>query len=193
MEHSLAVHPFATRADYYGMIDYFRNATNEHLLGMGVDRTRLPDREVWFEQAWRDHERAETDPERDRIFLAWLYDGEAVGHSSINQIKWNEQANAHLHLWRADLRQGGVGSEFFRRSISWYFDRYGFKRIFVEPFAENPAPNRVLEKLGFHFIEQYRTIPGPVNFEQDVNRYVMDVDRWRTNETTNHAAHTRSR
>jgi RimJ/RimL family protein N-acetyltransferase len=176
--HTLEVRPFATPSDYYGMIDYFRNASDEHLLRMGVDRSKLPAREVWFENAWRDHQRAETDPQRDRIFLAWVYDGEVVGHSSINQIKGTRQANAHLHMWRADLRKGGVGSEFFRRSITWYFEHFGFQRIIVEPYAENPAPNRVLEKLGFRFVERYRTIPGPVNFEQDVNRYEVDRSGW---------------
>ena len=41
-------------------------------------------------------------------------------------------------------------------------------------YAENPGPNRTLAKLGFRLIKRYRTVPGIINFEQEVNRYVMD-------------------
>jgi ribosomal-protein-alanine N-acetyltransferase len=160
------------------MIDYFHGLPADVMLRMGVDRDKLPAREVWFAHAWADHQLAETDPRRDRFFLAWLADGEMVGHSSINQIRWGEAAHAHLHLWRSDLRQAGIGSEFFRRSISVYFARFNLQIIHVEPRAENPAPNRVLEKLGFQFVKRYRTVPGPVNFEQDVNHYQIDRTTW---------------
>lgn len=36
--------------------------------------------------------------------------------------------------------------------------------------------NRVMPKSGFRFIKRYRTVPGPINFEQDVNRYVRVFD-----------------
>jgi RimJ/RimL family protein N-acetyltransferase len=160
------------------MIDYFREGSDEQLARMGVDRAKLPARADWFERVWRDHELPETDPRRDRFFLAWLLGDEVVGHSSINQITWGQQANAHLHLWRADLRRNGIGGEFFRQSITFYFQRFHLELIIVEPYAENPAPNRVLEKLGFTFVARYRTVPGPVNFEQDVNRYEVDRATW---------------
>ena len=35
------------------------------------------------------------------------------------------------------------------------------------------APNRVLEKAGFEFVKTDRTVPGPINFEQDVNCWHM--------------------
>jgi RimJ/RimL family protein N-acetyltransferase len=174
----LLVRPFESPADFYGMIDYFHSASDELLVRMGVDRSKLPPREVWFDHAWRDHQLPENDPRRDRFFLAWVLDGHVVGHSSINRITWGDSANAHLHLWRTDLRRAGIGSEFFRRSISIYFERFDLKVIYVEPHADNPPPNRVLEKLGFRFTERYRTVPGPVNFEQDVNRYEIDRVSW---------------
>jgi hypothetical protein len=31
----------------------------------------------------------------------------------------------------------------------------------------------VLEKLGFRFVRRYRTIPGVIAYEQDVNRYEL--------------------
>jgi RimJ/RimL family protein N-acetyltransferase len=172
------VRPFESRDDYRRMIDYYHDSPNELLQRMGVDRSKLPPREAWLERAWQDHQRAEDDPARERFHLAWLADGVVVGHSSINQIQWGRQANAHLHLWRADLRKSGIGSEFFRQSISFYFERFRLALVVVEPHADNPAPNRVLQKLGFRLVRRYHTVPGPINVEQDVNRYEVDRATW---------------
>jgi RimJ/RimL family protein N-acetyltransferase len=60
-----------------------------------------------------------------------------------------------------------------RRSANFYFEQFNLKRLVCEPWADNPAPNRVLEKLGFAFIRQYRTTPGVIAYEQDVNRYEL--------------------
>lgn len=167
----LIVRPFESPADFYGMIDYFRGAPPDLLERMGVDPSKLPSRAHWFDQAWRDHSLPVDDPRRDRVYLAWLVDGQLVGHSSANKIQWGDSAYAHLHLWRSDLRAAGIGSEFFRRSIEYYFKHLELRVIYVEPSATNAAPNRVLEKLGFTLARRYRTVPGPMNFEQEVNRY----------------------
>jgi len=92
--------------------------------------------------------------------LAWIYDGAQIGHSGVNQIKVGEEAYFHLHLWRPDLRKAGLGIQFCRKSIALYFDRLRLQRLWCEPFAGNPAPNRTVRKLGFEFVKQYRTVPG---------------------------------
>jgi len=168
----IKVLPFADRVDYARMVDYFLEGDDEFLLGMGVDRNKLPNREAWIEATWLDH--ARPDHEKERSYLKWLYDGNPVGHSSINQIRIGEHAFIHLHLWVRDLRRTGLGTMFFKASAAEFIRMYGFKRLYCEPFADNPAPNRVLVKAGFRFIKRYRTVPGPINFEQDVNRYVLE-------------------
>jgi RimJ/RimL family protein N-acetyltransferase len=160
------------------MIDYFLSGSPDFLAGMGVNHAKLPPRDFWFQRAWSDFQVPENDPKRDRFLVAWLVDGETIGHSSINRIKWGEEANAHLHMWRSDLRRSGLGVELFSKSVSLYFERFELKRLYVEPMAGNPAPNRTLAKLGFEFLERYRGVPSPVAFEQDVNRYVMPRERW---------------
>src|SRR5436190_1529697 len=52
-------------------------------------------------------------------------------------------------------------------------ERFNLQKLVCEPCAENPAPNRVLEKLGFAFVRRYRTIPGVIAYQQDVNRYEL--------------------
>ena len=178
MNATIAIRPFESRDDYRGMIRYFHSASDELLVRMGVDRGRLPAPDVWLQQAWADHELDEQDPTRERFHVAWLLDDELIGHSSINQLRWGELAYAHLHLWRRDLRRDGIGTELFRRSLSLYFERFDLRRIFVEPNAGNPAPNAVVRRLGFRFVKAHRTVPGPLNFEQDVNLWEMDRGRW---------------
>ena len=53
---------------------------------------------------------------------------------------------------------------------------FSLKRIYCEPYALNPAPNHVVPKCQFRFVKRYRTIPGAINFEQDVNQYVREFD-----------------
>jgi RimJ/RimL family protein N-acetyltransferase len=80
----------------------------------------------------------------------------------------------HLHLWNAPIRRAGLGTELLRRSIRMFFRRFDLNSLYCEPYAENAAPNRVLSKAGFRLLKRYRTSPGLISFEQEVNRYGMD-------------------
>ena len=168
---SIQVRPFSTRAEYEMMADYFCHGDKAFLRGMGVDPTRLPDRDEWVESLLLDHEK--PDDQKDRLYLLWLIDGEPIGHSSINKIVPGAEAYIHLHMWKAELRRAGLGTELVRKSVAYCFERFYLQKLVCEPFADNVAPNRVLEKLGFRFIRRYTTTPGATAFEQDVNRYEL--------------------
>ena len=167
----IEVRPFSSREEYELMLDYFYKADEPFLRGMGVDPLKLPPRDKWLDALLVDHEKPDT--ERDRFYLIWIFRGERVGHSSINKIIHGTEAFIHLHLWNSKLRKAGLGMEFARRSANFYFERFNLKKLVCEPWAENPAPNRVLEKLGFTFVRRYRTIPVVIAYEQDVNRYEL--------------------
>ena len=169
---NLEVRPFLSPAEYAGMIDYFTYADDSFLRGMGVERNKIPVKDKWLREVLTDHKA--TDDQRKRFYLAWFYHGEQIGHSSINKIEIGESAYFHLHMWRADLRRRGLGMELCKRSVQYYFERFRLKRLFCEPFADNPAPNNVLPKLGFKFVKRYWTIPGEICPEQEVNRYVLE-------------------
>lgn len=173
MDAAITVRPFTGRPEYEQMVDYFVDADDEFLRGMGVDRSKLPSREDWIAAALRDHDR--PNHQKDRAYLAWIHDGVTIGHSSINKIIVGEEAYIHLHLWTRGQRRNGLGTALFRLSADWFAEAFALKRLYCEPYAENPGPNRVLQKSGFQFVTRYRTIPGPINFEQDVNRYVWDI------------------
>ena len=170
-EEELVVRAFSHQLEYEGMVNYFHGADDAFLHGMGVEREKLPQREEWLSQLLLDHQVDES--ARDRVYLAWIYGGEQVGHSSLARLKIGEEAYIHLHLWRSDLRRAGLGAEFFKRSVNFAFEKFRLQRLWCEPCAANPAPNRVLTKLGFRLVGHYRGVPGPINFEQDVNRYEL--------------------
>jgi hypothetical protein len=54
------------------------------------------------------------------------------------------------------------------------------KKLFCEPYALNPAPNKTLEKIGFEFVKEYITTPGWINFEQPVKLWMMDFEKFKT-------------
>ena len=168
----IEVRPFTSAQEYEGMVDYFLGSDDAFLRGMGADRGLLPTREGWLRSLLADH--ANPDETKDRLYVAWFYEGRQIGHSSVNRIRVGEDAFFHLHLWRPELRKAGLGLELCRRSIEIYFDRLRLQRLWCEPYAENPAPNRTLPKLGFRFVKRHRTVPGPINFEQDVNLYCLE-------------------
>lgn len=173
MDAVIAVRPFAGRVEYERMVDYFLSAEDTFLRGMGVDRSKLPSREDWVSAVLRDHDR--PNDQKERAYLAWSYDDVAIGHSSINRIRIGEEAFIHLHLWSPPSRRGGLGTRFFSASAERFARDFSLKRLYCEPRAENAGPNHVLPKCGFVFVKRYRTIPGSINFEQDVNRYVWTV------------------
>ncbi len=169
----IRIRPFSEQRDYERMIDYFLGADDVLLLAMGVDRKRFPKREVWLEAVLEDH--ARSDSMKDRSYLAWEYEGTPVGHSSINKIKLGEEAYIHLHLWASNLRKAGLGMRYFQASVAEFMRMFELKRLYCEPYAENPGPNHVLLKSGFRFIKRYRTNPSAHTFDQDVNRYVLET------------------
>jgi RimJ/RimL family protein N-acetyltransferase len=168
----LGIRPFSCKTDYERMIDYFIKADQAFLLGMGVDPRKIPSKEGWLERLLPDLEREDT--EKQTYYLGWFYDGVPIGHSNVNKIKYGEEAYIHLHIWIPEFRKAGLGVEFLRESSNAFIRKFALKNLYCEPYAENPAPSRLLSKLGFRFVKRYRTVPGIINFEQDVNRYVIE-------------------
>lgn len=155
---------------------YFVEADEAFLKGMGVDRGKVPPLKTW-----RDLLGGFLDcplEECSAHFVIWERNGEAVGHSNVNQTVLGERANMHLHLWQADDRRSGLGSAFLPATLDRYFETFRLERIVCEPYARNPAPNRTLPALGFESSGTLVTVPGWLNFEQRVNTYILHRDRW---------------
>src|SRR3984893_17672901 len=115
----IEVRPLSSREEYELMLDYFYEADDRFLRGMGVDRLKLPQRDQWLDSLLVDHEK--PDKESDRFYLVWIFRGQRVGHSSINKIIHGTEAFIHLHLWNSQSRRAGLGTEFVRRSANFFF------------------------------------------------------------------------
>jgi len=158
------------------IVGYFHNADTQFLRGMGVDPAKMPDPDCWMQTITDDLNKPPN--EKQFHYLIWEIDGQPAGHSNINKIVYGDNARMHLHLWQSDKRQSGNGSWFVRESLRHYFELFVLQKLFCEPCALNPAPNKTLPKCGFSFVEQYEGIPGWINYHQQVNRWVLRREDW---------------
>lgn len=159
-------------ADVDYRIDYFHNASDEYLRGLGVDRARLPSREQWH--AFYEEDYAKPIAERANYSLLWVLDDQIVGFSTTDRIVFGVEAFMHLHVAEESLRGRGLGSRFVRASTAVYFDVLALQRIFSEPNAFNVAPNRALQNAGFTYLFSHETTPGPYNLFQVTTRWVLE-------------------
>jgi len=163
--------------DVAPLTDYWMSAGDDFLTGMGVDLARMPTREEW-ENMLREQLRTPLE-EKKSYCLIWLLAGEPIGHSNVNKIIFGQEAFMHLHLWRKAERQKGLGLTLVKMSLPYFFEKLLLKKIYCEPYALNPAPNKTLEKAGFTFVKTFRGIPGWLNFEQDVNLWELSLEKFR--------------
>lgn len=163
-----------TKEDIGAIASYWLDSDTDHMIGMGVELSKLPKREDWEQMLIK--QISTPLEEKQSYALIWLLDGKAVGHCNINKIQFGEEAYMHLHLWDGVHRQKGMGVELVRMSIPYFFKNYQLKRLYCEPYALNEAPHRTLKKLGFRLVKEYITTPGFINFEQPVKLWVLKGD-----------------
>jgi|SRR5690606_15604717 len=159
--------------------DYWFCADAAYLRGMGVDVQKLPRREDFTAML-----RAQIEQPyhlKKSYALIWLADGTPVGHSNVSPFTFGETAFMHLHLWQTENRRAGMGSQFVKMSLPYYFQNLNLKTLFSQPYALNPAPNKTLPKAGFEFVKKYTTTPGVFCFEQEVNLWKMEREDYEKN------------
>lgn len=166
------------------LVDYWLNSDPEFMIGMGVDLQKIPRRDELTQMLAGPIEADLKD--KKSYALIWEMDGKPVGHSNINNIEMGKKATMHLHIWIQNERKRGYGSQLVRMSLPYYFENFELEELWCEPYALNPAPNRTLKKVGFEFVKRYRTIPGYLNFEQEVNQWKMTRQQYLTIEANNH-------
>jgi RimJ/RimL family protein N-acetyltransferase len=164
-------------SDIEPLSDYWFKSDPQFLINMGVDLAKMPAREDW--ERMLNEQIRQPYQEKQSYCVIWLADNEPVGHSNVNRIIFGEEAFMHLHIWAPLNRTKGMGAEFVKLTLPWFFKNIQLKKICCEPHSLNPAPNKTLEKLGFEFIKEYVTVPGWINFEQTVKHWELTYDRFR--------------
>ena len=157
------------------VVDYFVNAEADYLTGMGASKDKLPPREQWTAAIQKELDK--PNEEKQLYYVIWEVDGKSIGHSNINNISFGKEAFMHLHIWDKDRRFGN-GLELVRQSIPKYFQHFELEKLRCEPYALNPAPTKVLEAVGFEFVETYETTPSIICFPQLVRRYEMTKSKF---------------
>jgi RimJ/RimL family protein N-acetyltransferase len=164
-------------ADIELITRYWLTADPAFLHGMGVDTSKMPSKENWLQML--SEQLRQSYPEKKSYCLIWLVDQEPVGHSNVNKIKFGEEAFMHLHLWKTDVRTRGFGELLVKKSLPYFFKNLQLKKLYCEPYALNPAPNKVLQKVGFSFVKEYQTTPGWINFEQPVKLWELTHEKFK--------------
>lgn len=167
-----------TKSDIASVADYWLKSDKDFMVNMGVDLSKLPSREGLTKMLVNQIQLLDT--EKSSLALIAEVNGEPIGHCNVNGITYGKEATLHLHLWNTNSRKKGLGTQMVRNSLPVFFERLKLKTIWCEPYAKNPAPNRTLEKVGFEFVKRYVTIPGSLNFEQEVNRWKMMREKLET-------------
>lgn len=131
-------------ADIDMMINYFLQADEAFLRGMGVDPGKLPSARDWRQLLLEDFGR----PIEHRTFyyVLWQVDDVPVGHSNINKIRYGQEAYMHLHLWQPEQRRQGNGTFFVQASIGHYFEHFRLQTLYCEAESgpqQNPGQSRV--------------------------------------------------
>lgn len=165
-----------SESDIQSLIQYWLSADAEFLQGMGVDLAKMPTQAQWESSLME--QLSQSIPDKKSYCIIWEVDGEAIGHSNINKIQMGQEAYMHLHIWRKDIRQKGLGEALVLMTLPFFFENYQLETLFCEPYALNPAPNKTLEKLGFEWVKTYETTPGWLNFEQSVNLWALSRERY---------------
>ena len=165
-----------TLPDIRLIADYWTTSDPEFMKSMGVDIDKIPPRNDLVEMLSRQID--QTYEEKQSYAIIWLIDGNPSGHSNINKIIFGEEASMHLHLWNGPNRKKGMGAELVRMTIPKFFANFKLNKLYCEPFALNEAPNRTMNKVGFDFVRRYKTIPGSLNFEQEVNRWELSREKF---------------
>lgn len=169
----------ATPDDSLHIAKYFTSRSNTYWLNMGVDPDKLPSQEFWLNRLREEFNKPFA--KKQLFFLIWEFDGQPVGHSNVNKIKFGEEAEMHLHIWTQENTRKGIGLEFLKQSVPLYFEKLQISKLYCQPYAKNPAANKVITKLGFEFIQNYKPDPvGWIHLDEYMNRYVLPYEKFKT-------------
>lgn len=154
------------------LADYWFQSSSAYLRAMGADKDLLPSREDFcnslLEQINHPYNKKKA------YAIIWLKNDIPFGHCNTNKIVYEKEAYMHLHIWNNENRQKGIGTHLVTRSLPYFFKNLKLKRLYCEPFALNHAPNNLLKRVGFNYLEEYITKPGNLNYVQPVKRWVLE-------------------
>lgn len=171
--HTLSVRDISL-ADLPLVDAYWNNMSEADLQRMGVDPQKLKD------GAADRHRRVAESLNlpyvaRQAHSLIWMVDGKPIGTSVLREIAFGQSGEIHLHNFFPEQRGKGFGTRLLLLSMMRFTELFQLKKIICEPEANNPHPNRTLQRLGFQPVRTYQTTPSVICHACTVNRYEIDT------------------
>lgn len=142
----LQVRPWL-RDDIPRIVRYWKTLSAADAERMGCDLSRFPTNEEYERILTRQFETPEK--QATAFYSMWLVDGTAIGFASLKDIEYGIRGSMHLHMWDDAKRGKGLGSRLFCLSAVDFYERFQVREIVCEPSADNPLPNRMLQRIGF--------------------------------------------
>jgi RimJ/RimL family protein N-acetyltransferase len=153
---------------------YFENATDEYLLRLGVN----PDAIRGFKRDYSAFRAVQAPPLHERKIYGFAFEKEGVliGSSTLKEIQFGKSAEIHGHIYDETLRGTGLVSSFLPEFLKHVFDLFELEVLIAEPSAQNPAPNRLLQKLGLSIQRSYQSPAQGILLARTANRYELTRD-----------------
>lgn len=162
------------KSDIQKIINYWFNKTEEELKFVGVDKNKLGTIESWTNFL---EDVLNTPMDQAKAFyLIWQINNEAIGYVTLRNISQNNIADIHLHIWDKSMHTKGYGAKLFAISVVEIYKLFKFKLLLCEPKADNAAPNKMLEKIGFQKWRTYTCASASMCFPCKVNSYIIDLE-----------------
>jgi RimJ/RimL family protein N-acetyltransferase len=168
----------ATSVDAESIAAYWSNLSFDDAFKLGIDLDKIPPTNEIID--FIEQQISLPPNKRNTYILIWEVDGIAIGHCNITPIVVGEYANIHSHIWDKNNIAKGMGEKLMRMSLPIFFDKYKLEKIFGVFYALNSAPEKLCVKLGFSFVDEYPTIPGEWSFYQNVKKYVLFKNDFKT-------------
>ena len=153
---------------------YLNELSDEDFTRMGIESQSIPS----ASDIEKDYqiELAKDDKEKSFFSYIWLVDSKAVGYSTLKDIEFAGSGSLHLHMWSAEHRGKGYGPILFCKTVAALYEQFSLQSIICEPKADNPMPNRLLEKVGFKLVGTRLGASSALSKECELNTYRLDLE-----------------
>ena len=170
---NLSIRPLY-KDDIESIVQYWFDSDRMFLTKLGVDLSKFGSRESFAQML---EQVCETPIEQAKLYYCvWLVDEKPMGYACLRDIVHHKIAHMHLHIWDKINRGKSLGGSLFALSAVEFYRLFNLKMILCEPMASNPAPNRLLKKIGFEKWRTYYCASSEVSLPGDVNSYLIEAE-----------------
>lgn len=134
------------------VLEYWFHSPKGFVESMGVDLAKLP-KELDMKEHLTKRLHANSNSRISKLnALAILYKGQSIGFHTLVPVVEGEFGIFHAHIWRADMRQKGIGFYSYPKACKVFIERFNLQKILFKTPIQNIGAIKVKEKLGIRCI-----------------------------------------